>query len=138
MNRFFSTLHCLALCCVLLSGCGSGLVDVRGRVTLDGQPLADATVVFTGDGQPMATGQTDAQGRYRLRTGDQPGIAAGTYRVTVSAYRTLPAADGSDEPIPELRTPARYNNAATSGLTAEVGSGQDEFNFELGGEAGEA
>lgn len=125
----------VALVLLSLSGCGSGLVDVKGRVTLDGEPLPDATVVFTAVDRPLAVGQTDAGGSFRLRTGQQLGVAPGTYRVTVTAYRTLPAADGGDEPIPEFLTPPRYNNATTSGLTAEVGGGQDEFNFVLRREA---
>jgi hypothetical protein len=58
---------------VLLSaaGCGRGprpeLGLVEGKVTLDGRPLAEATVRFTPRGPGRtAEGVTDSAGRYRL------------------------------------------------------------------------
>lgn len=116
---------------VCLAGCGQGLVDVSGQVMLDGEPLTTGTVVFTADDKPMAVGDIGEDGRYSLQTGGEPGVLPGDYRVSVSAYRTRPAVDGTGEPIPELLTPAKYNNAATSGLTATVGGGNDEINLDL-------
>jgi hypothetical protein len=70
-----------------VSGCGkSRLVSVEGTVTLDGEPLAGATVVFqpVGEGQP-ATAQTDSDGNFQLVTlkGDK-GALPGEYKVLVS------------------------------------------------------
>jgi len=121
----------LALVVLGFCGCGSGLVDVEGRVTLDGEALESGTVVFTAEDKPMAVGELGDDGRYRLRTGEDPGVLPGDYQVSISAYRTRASVDGSGEPIPELLTPAKYNNAATSGLTAAVGGGDDEINFDL-------
>ena len=56
---------------LLLAGCSHplatdysklGLVDVSGRVTLDGDPLAGATVLFEADDQTYSYGRTDASG----------------------------------------------------------------------------
>ena len=61
----------MVLACAL-SGCGGGasyeLVPVSGRVTLDGQPLANARVSFQpardqSDPGPGASGVTDAEGK---------------------------------------------------------------------------
>lgn len=63
-------------------GCGANKpVPVAGKVTLDGQPLADAGVVFTpeGGGRP-AYGNTEADGSFRLIDGALPG----TYTVTIT------------------------------------------------------
>lgn len=82
-----------------------GLVLVPCEVTLDGKPLAGATVTFVpekflGDGFKRASGVTDDRGAAQLRTegADVPGVACGFYRVEVSK----PA--GGQETVP-----ARYN-----------------------------
>jgi hypothetical protein len=81
---------------VLLAGCwGRGPYPVRGIVTLDGKPVAGATVVFVPDGDTEgrpATGYTAADGTFRLttfRTDD--GALSGSYRVVVQ--KTVAAKD---------------------------------------------
>lgn len=118
---------CLAAGVLLLSfvsGCGPSLPTAGGTVTLDGEPLPDAKVVFEAPDRPMAVATTDHSGRYDVRTGSQRGIAAGRYKVAVSAYTT--SDDGAEAPVPVLRTPAHYNSAQTSGLTAEIKDGRNE------------
>jgi len=60
----------IAITAVLLAGCGSdGLVPVKGRVLLDGQPLDGAAVLFEPEGGGVpATGVTDASGGFTLAT----------------------------------------------------------------------
>jgi hypothetical protein len=79
-----------ALMLLGLAGCGgSGAKPVKteGVVTLDGAPLAGATVVFQpaeGTGRP-ATGLTSADGSFRLttfNTGD--GAMPGEYKIVVT------------------------------------------------------
>lgn len=59
---------------VLLCGCGPSrptTVPVSGTVLLDGEPVESAAVIFSSvEGGRPATGITDAQGRFRLRTFD--------------------------------------------------------------------
>lgn len=88
---------CLALAFTLFASCApssSAIVPVSGLVTLDGQPLAGATINF----QPITDkatasqagigsyGKTDEQGRYTLRLidPDQPGALVGKHTVTVT------------------------------------------------------
>lgn len=73
---------------VPLTGCGGvTLLPTSGVVTLDGKPVEGATVVFTSpDGKTNASGITDAAGGFTLSTGDKPGAAAETYKVTVTKY----------------------------------------------------
>jgi hypothetical protein len=72
------------------AGCSSELVPVAGRVTLDGQPVANSYVVlYPADGggasDQVANGRTDAAGVYRLATAGVPGARPGAYRVVVVA-----------------------------------------------------
>jgi uncharacterized protein (TIGR03067 family) len=63
------------------------LVPVEGRVTLDGKPLANATVVFVpvDKGGQRATGTTDQDGKYKLTTlGKKAGVRPGRYKVVIS------------------------------------------------------
>lgn len=72
---------CLALA---LAGCG-GPVPVAGKVTLNGKPVAGATVVFIPEGGgPEAGAQTDEEGNFLLTTTKTEGTIPGAYRVTVS------------------------------------------------------
>jgi hypothetical protein len=73
---------------LFLSGCGgSALPSVTGTVTLDGQPLDGAQVVFgpDGPGGQVATAVTDSSGRFRMGTyKPEDGVRPGKYRVTIT------------------------------------------------------
>ena len=77
-----------AATCLLLSGCGTKLHEVSGVVTLDGQPVAEAGVMFQPTaGGPVASGTTDAAGKFTLQCANKPGLIAGEYLVTISKVR---------------------------------------------------
>ncbi|MCE9525087.1 MAG: hypothetical protein K8R36_03425 [Planctomycetales bacterium] len=77
-------------------GCGGGdntpkvkVTPVTGKVTLGGEPLADATLTFylEGDAPSGYLGpgaKTGADGTFEAMTGTQKGAQAGTYKVTVN------------------------------------------------------
>jgi hypothetical protein len=62
--------YCVAIIVVtcVLSGCGSEYATVTGRVTLDGEPLPNATVSFMpeAEGGRPSFGRTGADGGYSL------------------------------------------------------------------------
>jgi len=117
-----------ALPCLI--GCGPGLPTVEGNVTLDGEPIANAKVVFESPDRPMAVATTDEAGNYDVNTASERGMASGTYKVAISAYVTKDG--GNESPIPILKTPKRYNSAKTSGLTVDVKAGKNQgVDFEL-------
>jgi hypothetical protein len=92
-------------------------------ITLDGTPLANATVVFTPQepGMKPSRGITDASGRYELTyLRDRKGAVLGKHEVRVTT-RT--------EHKPTERVPAKYNSR--SELTADVTSDGETFNFDL-------
>jgi len=137
-----------AVLTVAIAGCGGPDVQhVEGIVTLDGKPLADATVCFTplGGGLPAA-GMTDASGRFRLSASVGGkygrGTTPGEYRVTVEklvrarspeaaaaeagGWKLL-AADGDIRRL----TPAEYANSSRSPLRADVKRGRNAYEFAL-------
>jgi Carboxypeptidase regulatory-like domain len=86
-------------CSVL--GC-SGPVDVQGQVTLNGKPLAGATVTFVPlSGGPEASAFTDAEGNFRLNGTKTEGTLPGEYRVIVSKKEWPP---GMTPPDPTKMT----------------------------------
>lgn len=107
-----------------LAGCGSSQFGgVHGRVTLDGEPLAGATVEFSPEGGSPAYGVTDQDGKYQLLfSSEQQGAPIGTNRVRITSFNEA-------EPRIKERVPLKYNRK--SELTRDVGRGQQEFNFDL-------
>ncbi|MEM6798398.1 MAG: carboxypeptidase-like regulatory domain-containing protein [Planctomycetota bacterium] len=124
-------------------GCGGGVqvAPVSGIVTLDGKPVADASVIFTpSSGGTPAVGRTDSAGEFRLKTSGRPqGVPIGLYRVAVIAKQTSggvtpPGGDGefgslpvygrsSKPPRTRWLTPPAYAKPESSGLQFEVKPG---------------
>ena len=80
--------HLVALLSVVLIGCGGkGTRQVRGVITLEGTPVAGATVLFMPDGQDEgrpASGFTSSDGTFRLTTyKPDDGAPPGKYRVLI-------------------------------------------------------
>ena len=115
-----------ALLLMVTAGCGSSgpqVAPVHGRVTLDGQPLANADIAFQPEGAQRASiGRTNQDGRYELayKLG-QSGAIVGKHTVSVEVSEELVR---NPPPIPE-----RY--ASKSELHPEVKPGDNEINFEL-------
>ncbi len=131
MTRFGLVLLVVAALAVV-PGCGPNadlpdLGEVTGTVTLDGAPLADASVSFEpqGGGTKGSTGTTDETGKYELVfTADAKGAAIGTHSVSIEL---MPSAENMDEVVD---IPSKYNMETE--LTAEVKAGKNEnVNFEL-------
>src|SRR5438067_2166344 len=76
------------------AGCGSSnIAPVSGKVTLDGKPLANATVIFEPISSeknpgPGSTAKTDENGQYtmQLMTGRANGALVGKHKVMITAY----------------------------------------------------
>jgi len=123
-----------------LAGCGSGgAAPVSGKVTLNGKPLAKATVTFQPtakggmDAGVASTGETNDQGEYTLKvvgTG-APGAIVGEHRVSITALQG-PAPDPKDDnPKPrEDLVPERYNAKTELKFTVPSG-GTKEADFKL-------
>jgi hypothetical protein len=115
-----------------VGGCDSnqsGCVTVRGRITLDGQPLTHGVVYFLDldhEGSKPAVGGISADGQYHLRAcASQAGAQPTLFRVVVHVTEQAPGS-WTNEPEPfgtpseRWSIPERYATPATSGLEFEV------------------
>ena len=122
--------------CVVLAlsglalGCGSDdrpeLGDVTGTVTLNGQPLAAAAVIFQPTGQNTGRASrsvTDQEGHYRLNyLRDIDGAVVGSHKVYITT---------ASEESPEEHLPGKYSKPRETVLTAEVTGNGDTIDFAL-------
>lgn len=120
----------IIFCLLVIWGCSSGpkidrpTTEVRGVVTLDGQPVEDAVVTFQpGQNKRGATGRTDKDGKFTMTTfqsGD--GVVPGEYNVVIVKYEQYDAEESRGGNTPELKhlLPKKYANPGTSKLTASV------------------
>lgn len=84
-----------------LIGCGADdggvkLANAEGVVTYNGAPLANANVMAYPEKGPLATGNTDSQGRFVLWTNERKGVAIGKIQVAV---RVVSQAAGEAEVV---------------------------------------
>jgi len=130
---------------VAATGChGDGLAvraPVSGTVTFRGKPLPNAEVTFhPASGERVATGRTNAEGRFTLGTfSTNDGAVLGSHVVTIIA-RGEPRELGPDEigsGLPGTKAsgnpviPLKYFAPETSGLTYEVKKGPNQFEIAL-------
>jgi hypothetical protein len=151
----------VVVCLAAMVGCGGqptlSTEYVEGVVTVDGQPVPEATVTFVpvveGQGAP-ATGMTNAQGVYKLTatvTGEvaakaEAGTLPGEYHVGVmknvietpmseeeaeQAGVEYTPADEYAAPKITYEVPQKYNNPRESGLKVTVQAGQNNIPLEL-------
>jgi hypothetical protein len=121
----------LAVLSFITIGCGykpdlPPTAEVSGTVTLDGQPLPGAMIMFLPDpkkGTKRASGvaASDEKGHFDVTTAGVKGALVGSHKIRVEA-RAKPK-DETDTMPPSL-IPAKYNNPSTSGLHADVKADQ--------------
>jgi len=136
----------LVLSCLLpYAGCGKGrpaTMQVSGRVTYQGQPVPEGSIMFHPEKGRPALGSIGPDGSYTLTTFDQgDGAAPGKYRVTIDARaaaanapRSFQEELGGNSPTSigvKWLAPEKYSRLETSNLTAEVKPGQNVINFDL-------
>lgn len=136
----------VAVACFSVLGCSHGeelpeLVPVSGKITIDGKPLANASIVFMPadpkeeEGLEKVNrphGTTNEAGEYELEWNENAaGAPPGQYKVIVMAVK--PMADEDGEGMVWL-IPQKYGNPRTSGLSATVkDDGDSDLNFDLAG-----
>jgi len=117
--------------CVLMSvsvaviGCGRGNppgTPVKGKITIDGDPLPAGTVIFEPDAQKgnISKREFRAQidptnpGAYELKS-DGDGVSLGWYRVAVFA---IESANRMTQPV--WLADRKYSDVKTSGLSVQI------------------
>jgi hypothetical protein len=139
----------LALCSI--QGCSGGKEGdpngktVTGTVTYNGSPVEGANVTFM-SANSSAFGLTNAEGKYQLTTASGEKVSLGDYQVSIVKKEAPPPSAASTNeaeyvppdpnappaPAPKDLLPAKYADAAKSGLTANVtADGENKFDFAL-------
>ncbi|MDY3554313.1 DUF4198 domain-containing protein [Gemmata sp. JC717] len=127
------TVYVFFLTLALVGGCGSpepevSPATVRGRVVLNGQPVAGGLVVFAphpdrGGTGKVAYAETGSDGGYALRLEQATAIPPGWYRVALAPAPTV-------TPGPGPLFPAKLARPDMSGIEREVKPGQQHvFEF---------
>ena len=116
---------------LVAGGCGHKpdlppTAEVSGTVTLDGRPLARAMIQFAPDGKkatkgPAGVAASDEKGHFEVTTAGVKGALVGYHKVSFYARK---APKNSTDTMPPSLIPSKYNNAATSGFSAEVKKGE--------------
>ena len=142
----------LVILCLLMAGCNrekglQGLVPVKGKITLDGEPIADASITLspnsTGDEARSCGATSDKDGNFTLQTlRANDGAFPGEY--TISVRKMVPDKTYTDEEYAEANAkgvslkinaqntlPRKYENAATSGLKATIAKGMAPLEIKL-------
>jgi len=120
-----------------LAGCGDragydklNLVEVTGKVTLDGSPLVGARVRFEGADGAGADATTDASGSYRLMyDSEHPGCTPGSKTVRITTADANVEGADPDAPTTGEKVTATYNREST--LKADVSASDKSFDFAL-------
>jgi hypothetical protein len=101
------------------------LAPVSGTITMDGEPLANASVTFESEKGATSFATTDAEGKYVLAyKGPHMGAGIGGNVVRVTTALDAPPDPRWRDPIPAI-----YNEK--SELTATVAAGENVFDFAL-------
>jgi hypothetical protein len=154
MSKKFVPLFVFSVFLITATGCSTGKPDfaveiVEGVVTLDGSPIEGVTVGFSpadaNTGKP-AVGRTDAQGKFVLTATQGGEFGKGTMigKYLVSFSKDIPSREPTTQELanadktgvmPDIPIvsviPKKYNDPQTSGLTAEVVKGKNNFSFDL-------
>lgn len=134
MSQLIFSLVSLSICVVGCSGSSDALDmgKVAGHVTLDGQPLANAQIIFAPkDGRP-SIGKTDEDGWYVLQyTGDREGALIGKHRVRITTHIDDYSDEVSGHVVKGRKEvlPEKYHRASI--LEANVVKGANNIDFDL-------
>ena len=130
-NRISGAFVGLALMTIVLvvAGCDRrpARVPVSGQVTVDGKPLEFGSITFyaVAGGRPGGASLAEG-GSYSVTMHDpNDGLPPGKYTVTVAA------ADWVSDKACRWHAPKHYQDAKTSGLTAEIKNKATTMNFNL-------
>lgn len=122
-KQFAFVLICLGVC-----GCGASgdehLVRIKGKVTIDQQPIESGTLQFLPQGEGIAAGAAINNGEY------EAAITPGKARVIITATRpTGKAIQEYSTSIPEVVSivPAKY----AQGIDIEIAPGATSQDFML-------
>lgn len=135
---FLTCARNVAAFAILLMGVGCGgsdhgvPVSVSGKVTLDGNPLADLTVIYHSTGGLPAElrtqrAKTDAQGAYSLAE-----VYPGNYTILFEQTAAAPEDPGMALATESATDASLANYSGDNAPSASVSETNTEINFDLG------
>lgn len=103
------------------------MLPVEGVITLDGEPLADAELMFDSVACPRGFGVSDAAGRFTVITRQYgAGLPAGSYRVLVTgSEKTRLGKSGRPAKVANV-----YGESGLGRVSIDPDSGPLSFNLE--------
>lgn len=114
---------------VALLGCGDGRpsrVPVAGKVMIDGQPLANGSIVFMPEHGRQSFGNLDRDGHFTLSCfASNDGAILGKHKIRVLASENF------SETAVKIHAPKRYEDVQTSGLAEEITGPKDSVLISL-------
>ena len=140
MNSRFAIGAIFVLALTVGCGPGSDMGYVTGVVTLDGEPVGNASVTFYQVGSRPSVGTTDrTDGSYELSyTREKMGALIGEHKVTIFQEEDEKPVvfKGQEPPAPlppfkMVNIPRKYTDQRMTDLTATVENGSNEINFDL-------
>jgi hypothetical protein len=134
MNTLVRPAWLLVMASVLAAGCGPAPTIVRGTVTLDEKPLANAAIEFiptAGDGQ-TSHALSDQQGRYVAKVSPTR-LTVVIHASQVVGQRKMPEApDAPPADVHQEMVPRKYTSFTTSDLFVQaVAEKQTTADFSL-------
>lgn len=114
----------------LLSGCGDGAAEVRGKITYDGKAIEAGAIQFVPvDGKSRTAGSVITNGEYSAR------VPIGLMKVSISGSKTVGTKklyntpNSPEMPLKVEALPEKYNQDTT--LEYEVKPGENNKDFVL-------
>jgi hypothetical protein len=118
---------------VSIAGCGGPkLVPVEGTITLDGRPLAGATIglELVGGAKDFRLfhGETDANGRFAIKPFERSSTGAppGEYYVMITSVKAPPGANEMTV-LPKEPVPQEYQNGSKTLTVPDDGTTAADF-----------
>ena len=148
-HKYFTMILVTVITLPIVLGCGPSRPEtatVTGKVTFQGKPVPEGTIMFYPENGRSASGRIQADGTYTLATFENgDGAILGNHTVTVEAVRFPQGAQpkslkeeiamgkntNQQNTKPVWLVPQKYANQNTSNLTAKVNSGNNNIDFEL-------
>lgn len=131
-KRFPLAVMIAGLAITLMTGCNpsSSLIQVQGKILVDGAPAKGAVLLFHPDGDQkgsVSSGSAKEDGTFTLVTDTQPGIPPGNYIVTVTwpdpSYKPTQQEVMMGNSNPEDVLKGRYVTKDRSNIKLEIKSG---------------
>ena len=114
---------------------GPPVAPVSGKVSFEGKPVAKGTVNFISDAGFGASAPLNSDGTFTLKSEHGNAVPLGNYKLSITPPPpaidpSLPAG-GSAPPVEAPDIPKKYREITTSGLTAVVAAGTNNFTFDM-------